>query len=144
MLPRPATNGLSLSGRKGGISLASALNGGGAGTGGVGIRERLAARSRVTNLGVVLLLILTGLSALLNLRYMLSRGGSRGYASPPAGFSSWKSFHGFTPGSLLAQSPPPVNGTQNLSHLVVVAGHAIWGELALSFFVCVPNGREQV
>ncbi|PWN27754.1 hypothetical protein BDZ90DRAFT_232149 [Jaminaea rosea] len=86
------------------------------------LRDRLAARSRVTNLGIVLLLSATALSMLLNLRYLALGGASR----PPRGFASWSSFHGTTPDELKANLPAPPPGSNRLDHLVIVTGHAIW------------------
>lgn len=91
---------------------------------GLSVRERLSARSRVTNLGILLLLGLASLSFLLNLHYM-STGGRA--ARLPPGFGSWTSFHGLTPQMLKENLPPPPLGSDKLSHLVVVPGHAIWG-----------------
>ncbi|KAJ1032683.1 hypothetical protein NDA16_000705 [Ustilago loliicola] len=129
MVPKPS-GGLLSGARKSGISLA--LNGGSGQPGGVSLHDRLSARSRVTNLGILLLLGFAGFSALLNLRYMLfSRGGN----SPPLGLSSWQSFHGYTPDQLSASVPPPRNGTDHLNHLVIVTGHAIWAG-------CDINGKD--
>lgn len=88
-------------------------------------RQRLAARSRVTNLGIVLLLSLTVFSLFLNFRQWLSSGDPRGH--PPRGWASWDTFFGNTPDSLTASLPEPVKGADKLDHLVVVVGHAIWG-----------------
>lgn len=131
MLPRPAGSFLS-SGRKTGISLALHASPGSAGSGasGVTLHDRLSARSRVTNLGVVLLLAFAALSALLNLRLMFA---SR--SNLPPGFASWGTFHGHTPLQLAADAPPARNGTEQLNHLVLVAGHAIWAG-------CDVNGRD--
>lgn len=117
-----ASGSLLSNARKSGISLA--LNGGSGQPGSISLHDRLSARSRVTNLGVVLLLGFAAFSALLNLRYMVKGGG--GNSNLPAGFSSWQSFHGFTPDQLSATIPPPRNGTGHLNHLVIVTGHAIW------------------
>ncbi|SPO22496.1 uncharacterized protein UTRI_01174 [Ustilago trichophora] len=126
MLPKPA--GSLLSGaRKSGISLA--LNGGTGQPGGVSLHDRLSARSRVTNLGIVLLLGFAGFSALLNLRYMLF---SHHNSSIP---QSYIDFQGRTPESLSASVPPPRNGTDHLNHLVIVTGHAIWAG-------CDVKGKE--
>lgn len=93
------------------------------------LRAKLSARSRVTNLGIVILLGCCGLSLLINLRYILfGTGGSGGAYNPPPGFRDWKSFHGFTPERLKENIPDPIEGMDKLNHLVVVAGHAIWGE----------------
>ncbi|CAO1638037.1 unnamed protein product [Parajaminaea phylloscopi] len=110
------------SSRKSAISLA--FHGAAASAGGhLPMRERLAARSRVTNLGIVLLLAAMSLSGLLNLRYLLL--GSRS-SRPPPGFGSWTSFHGTTPDELKASLPPPPSGSNSLDHLVIVVGHAVW------------------
>ncbi|KAK0566629.1 hypothetical protein OC861_003152 [Tilletia horrida] len=92
------------------------------------LRDRLAQRSRVTNLGIVLLLSLLSLSVLLNLRssYLLHRTKHSFHGIPPPGFSTWASFHGLTPDSIRATAAEPINGTQNLNHLVLVVGHAVW------------------
>lgn len=87
------------------------------------IRDRLAARSRVTNLGVVLLLVAIAFSAMLNLHYLLAGAAS---SKPPKGFGSWTSYHGTTPDELKASLPPPPPGSNNLDHLVIVVGHAVW------------------
>ncbi|GAC97065.1 hypothetical protein PHSY_004649 [Pseudozyma hubeiensis SY62] len=117
MVPKPS--GSLLSGaRKSGISLA--LNGGSGQPGGVSLHDRLSARSRVTNLGVVLLLGFAGFSALLNLRYMLFN------RSHPAIPQSYIEFNGRTPELLSNSVPPPRTGTDHLNHLVIVTGHAIW------------------
>ena len=122
MVPKASGSTSLLTGaRKSGISLA--LNGGGGQPGGVSLHDRLSARSRVTNLGVVLLLGFAALSGLMNLRYMLF---SRHSNAPPLGLHSWQSFHGYTPDQLSNSVPPPRNGTDHLNHLVIVTGHAIW------------------
>ncbi|SNX82576.1 uncharacterized protein MEPE_01282 [Melanopsichium pennsylvanicum] len=119
MLPKPP-GGLLSGARKSGISLA--LNGGSSQPGsGLSLHERLSARSRVTNLGIVLLLGLAGLSALLNLRFMLFS-----HHQPPSIPQGFIEFHGQTPYSLSSSVPPPRNGADHLNHLVVVTGHAIW------------------
>ncbi|PWZ03183.1 hypothetical protein BCV70DRAFT_12886 [Testicularia cyperi] len=128
MLSKPSGSLMS-GGRKSGISLA--LNGNGQ-PGSISLHDRLSARSRVTNLGVVLLLGFAGFSALLNLRYMFARPN---HSIPPPGFSTWESFHGLTPDQLGASVPPPRNGTDHLNHLVIVTGHAIWAG-------CNVNDRE--
>ncbi|KAN0061142.1 hypothetical protein ACQY0O_006877 [Thecaphora frezii] len=122
MLPRPSGSLLSAS-RKPGIS--HALNGNAGQPGSVSLHDRLSARSRVTNLGIVLLLGFASLSALINLRYMLF-GAQGGQSAPPPGFASWDTFHGYTPDSLRDAVPPPRKGIEMLNHLVLVPGHAIW------------------
>ncbi|EST06217.1 Rossmann-like alpha/beta/alpha sandwich fold [Kalmanozyma brasiliensis GHG001] len=113
MVPKPS--GSLLSGaRKSGI-----FNGGSGPSSGVSIHDRLSARSRVTNLGVVLLLGFAGFSALLNLRYMLFHRGS----SIPQNIIE---FGGRTPDSLTASVAPPRTGAEKLNHLVIVTGHAVW------------------
>ncbi|CAD6885378.1 unnamed protein product [Tilletia laevis] len=109
----------------------SAAAGGGSSAGGSPnpvLRDRLAARSRVTNLGVVLLIAFLALSVLVNLRTMFvlhkSRSSFRGI--PPPGFGSWESFHGLSPESLRITAADPINGTQDVNHLVLVVGHAVW------------------
>lgn len=117
-----SSNGGSATGsRKSAISLAfnNGINGSGPHA---PLRDRLAARSRVTNLGIVLLLSATALSVLLNLRYLALGGASR----PPKGFASWSSFHGTTPAELKANLPSPPPGSNKLDHLVIVTGHAVW------------------
>ncbi|PWN50688.1 hypothetical protein IE53DRAFT_82682 [Violaceomyces palustris] len=131
MLPRPGSSLLSGSARKSGISLA--LNGSSA-NGNVSFHDRLSARSRVTNLGILILLSFASLSALFNLRYMLFGTISKSNPPPP-GYSSWATFHGYTPDSLSKSVPPPRNGTESLNHLVLVVGHAIWAG-------CDVKGRE--
>lgn len=124
MIPRSPASILS-GGRKSGISLA--LNGSGpSAPGGISLRERLSARSRVTNLGILLLLGLCSLSVLLNLRFMIF-GGRGARSLPPPGFGSWTTFHGLTPKMLSENQPLPAKGTEKLNHLVVVVGHAVWG-----------------
>ncbi|CAO1633321.1 unnamed protein product [Jaminaea pallidilutea] len=121
------------SSRKGGISLAF-TNGGGAnghpsgglsgsaGPSRIPFRDRLSARSRVTNLGILLLFVATGFSMMLNLRYVIKGRAAR----PPPGFGTWTSFHGTTPDELGANLPPPPPGSNKLDHLVLVVGHAVW------------------
>lgn len=121
------------SNRKGGISLAF-TNGGGAnghpsgglsgsaGPSRISFRDRLSARSRVTNLGILLLFVATGFSMMLNLRYVIKGRAAR----PPPGFGTWTSFHGTTPDELGANLPPPPPGSNKLDHLVLVVGHAVW------------------
>lgn len=124
MIPRSPASILS-GGRKSGISLA--LNGSGpSAPGGISLRERLSARSRVTNLGILLLLGLCSLSVLINLRFMIF-GGRGARSLPPPGFGSWTTFHGLTPKMLSENQPLPAKGTEKLNHLVVVVGHAVWG-----------------
>ena len=113
--------------RKSGISLA--LNGGSGQPGGVSLHDRLSARSRVTNLGILLLLGFASFSALLNLRYLLFH---RSPASIPQGYIE---FNGRTPQLLSASVPPPRTGTDHLNHLVIVTGHAIWAG-------CDVKGKE--
>lgn len=128
MIPRSPASMLS-GGRKSGISLA--LNGGGpSAPGAIALRERLSARSRVTNLGILLLLGVCSLSVLMNLRFILfSRGGrATGNNLPPPGFGSWTTFHGLTPKMLQENQPQPATGSENLNHLVLVVGHAVWGK----------------
>ncbi|KIS71286.1 uncharacterized protein UMAG_01186 [Mycosarcoma maydis] len=115
----PKASGSLLSGaRKSGISLA--LNGGSGQAGGVSLHDRLSARSRVTNLGILLLLGFAGFSALLNLRFMLF------HRNPPSIPQGYIEFNGRTPELLSASVPPPRTGTNHLNHLVIVTGHAIW------------------
>lgn len=127
MIPKSPANLLS-GARKSGISLA--LNGGSGQPGGVSLHDRLSARSRVTNLGIVLLLGFAGFSALLNLRYMLFYHPT---ADTTPGFIE---FHGATPKLLTASAPPPRSGTEHLNHLVIVTGHAIWAG-------CDVNGKHK-
>lgn len=118
-------NGLfSTAARKSSSGISLAFNKGVNGSPGVQLplRDRLAARSRVTNLGIVLLSAFTFFSVFLNLRHML-RGRS---PIPPPGFGTWTSFHGLTPGELQSNLPPPPFGSTSLDHLVIVAGHAVW------------------
>ena len=108
MISRGSASTLSGSGRKSGVSLA--LNGHSAhhaGTAITSVRERLAARSRVTNLGILLLAGVATLSVLLNMRVYLF---GRRYIPPP-GFGSWTTFHGLTPTSLKNELPNPIKGT---------------------------------
>jgi hypothetical protein len=125
MLPRAPTSILTGAGRKSGISLALNGNSHPSSVGSVSIRERLSARSRVTNLGILLLLGVASLSVLLNFRYFLvSR--NRFAPLPPPGFGSWQTFHGLTPQMLKENLPDPYPGSESLNHLVIVAGHAVW------------------
>lgn len=122
-MSRPQSSSLfSGAARKSGFSLA--FNGHGNGIAGpqTPLRERLAARSRVTNLGILLLAAFTAFSVFLNLRYTL-----RGRAPiPPPGFGTWTSYHGMTPDELKANLPAPPPGSKDLDHLVIVVGHAVW------------------
>lgn len=123
MIPRAPTSVLSGGQRKSGISLA--LNGNSAhqaGSAFASLRERLAARSRVTNLGIALLLGIASMSVLLNLRFLLFGR----HHIPPPGFGSWTTFHGLTPPMLNDAIPAPPKGSEKLNHLVLVPGHAIW------------------
>ncbi|PWN43720.1 hypothetical protein IE81DRAFT_322129 [Ceraceosorus guamensis] len=117
-----------------GGSRAKSASLGAAGAAGLSLRAQLSARSRVTNLGVVLLLAVACASLLLNLRYAIA--GSRHVRGlPPPGFGSWESFHGLTPSTLLDSLPPPAKGADALNHLVIVTGHAVWAG-------CDFSGRE--
>ena len=126
MMPRGPTSILSGVGRKSGISLALNGNGHPSAPGSVSIRERLSARSRVTNLGILLLLGVASLSMLLNFRFLVSSHRSKYAPLPPPGFGSWETFHGLTPQMLKENVPKPQKGTEKLNHLVIVAGHAVW------------------
>jgi hypothetical protein len=123
MISRAPASSLAGNGRKTGVSLS--LNGHSAQQAGTAIsslRERLAGRSRVTNLGIVLLLGIASMSVLLNLRVYVF---GRRYIPPP-GFGSWTTFHGLTPTALQSDLPDPIKGTEKLNHLVLVPGHAVW------------------
>lgn len=87
------------------------------------IFERLRTRARLTNLAVGLILSAFSLSVLLNLRHW-SAGGLGGYGSldPSSRFSSRKS-------SSVGSIENTIERTKEmagLTHLVMVAGHAIW------------------
>ncbi|CAE6459224.1 unnamed protein product [Rhizoctonia solani] len=73
------------------------------------LRERLLSRSRVTNLGLVLISCVLGLSLLSNLRHAYL---SRGYTT--------RTFQSITDTVSYNHSEP------ELDHLIMVAGHAIW------------------
>lgn len=124
MLPRTPASVLSGGARKSGISLALNGNGHPSTPGSLSLRERLSARSRVTNLGILLLLGIASLSVLLNFRFLVF-GAGRNVKLPP-GFGSWTSFHGVTPNMLVQNLPSPPAGSEKLTHLVLVPGHAIW------------------
>jgi hypothetical protein len=95
------------------------------------LRARLSARSRLTNLGVLLLSFSLAFSLLLHLRALLRSGAVPLFRGiPPPGFGSWSSFHGLTPANLALNVPKPAEGAEKLDHLVVVVGHAVWGEFA--------------
>jgi len=111
----------------GASSNGGAIGGGSSQAAGV-LRDRLAARSRVTNLGVLLLMGLLSLSVLLNLRnsWALHRTHTVFRGIPPPGFGSWQTFHGLTPHSLTLTAGETVEGMDDLNHLVLVVGHAVW------------------
>ncbi|KDN45177.1 hypothetical protein RSAG8_05092, partial [Rhizoctonia solani AG-8 WAC10335] len=78
------------------------------------LRERLLSRSRVTNLGVVLIGCVLGLSLLSNLRYIYQ-------------------LHDYESSGRIATTPQLITDTvsynhseSQLDHLITVAGHAIW------------------
>jgi hypothetical protein len=125
MLPRAPTSILTGAGRKSGISLALNGNGHPSSPGNISVRERLSARSRVTNLGILLLLGFASFSLLLNLRSLLKHRSNYSQIPPP-GFGSWETFHGLTPQMLKENLPDPYSGSEKLNHLVIVAGHAVW------------------
>ncbi|KAB5595988.1 Cytoplasm protein [Ceratobasidium theobromae] len=76
------------------------------------LRDRLLSRSRVTNLGLILIGCILGLSLLSNLRYilLLSESKLRAPTIPP----------------LIADTVSYNSSESQLDHLIVVAGHAIW------------------
>ncbi|CAE6414831.1 unnamed protein product [Rhizoctonia solani] len=78
------------------------------------LRERLLSRSRVTNLGMVLVGCVLGLSLLSNLRYIYLL---HGYESNPR--------IGTTP-KLITDTVSYNHSESQLDHLIMVAGHAIW------------------
>lgn len=121
-MSRSQSSSLFSGARKTGFSLA--FQGGANGIPGpnLPLRERLAARSRVTNLGILLLAAFTTFSVFFNLRYTF-RGRS---SIPPPGFGTWTTYHGSTPDELKANLPPPPHGSNHLDHLVIVVGHAVW------------------
>ncbi|KDN45066.1 hypothetical protein K437DRAFT_256721 [Tilletiaria anomala UBC 951] len=84
-------------------------------------RQRLAQRSRVTNLGILLLMALTSLSVVLNIKHWA-------FSSDPLGRTParWDTFFSSTPKALQITLPEPIKGTDKLNHLVLVVGHAIW------------------
>lgn len=125
MLPKSPTSILSGMGRKSGISLALNGNGHPSAGSGISIRERLSARSRVTNLGILLLMGVACVSILLNLRLLITTRGKYSRIPPP-GFGLWETFHGLTPQMLKENLPDPYPGSDKLNHLVIVAGHAVW------------------
>lgn len=100
-------------------------------TPGNGWRARLASRSRVTNLGIGLLLAFASLSTLVNL---LQWSRSAHVVQVPSSSSSAalrssleKTRKNDTLPALVHElAPPPRPGAEKLDHLVVVPGHAIW------------------
>lgn len=76
------------------------------------LRDRLLSRSRVTNLGLILIGCILGFSLLSNLRYilLLSESKLRAPTIPP----------------LIADTVSYNSSESQLDHLIVVAGHAIW------------------
>ncbi|QRV94024.1 cytoplasm protein [Ceratobasidium sp. AG-Ba] len=76
------------------------------------LRERLLARSRITNLGAVVFALILAISLFSNLRYafLLSRAARR-FTTTPAIITDTVSYN---------------RSISKLDHLVVVAGHAIW------------------
>ena len=81
--------------------------------------QSLSRRSRLTNLGVLLLAAFGFVSFLYNLSFVFSSSSS--YP-----FSSGVGFVGYTPpGSILATIRRDET-LERLSHLIVVPGHAIW------------------
>ncbi|KAG8762646.1 hypothetical protein FRC11_008242 [Ceratobasidium sp. 423] len=76
------------------------------------LRERLLSRSRVTNLGLVLIGCVLGLSLLSNLRHVYLL---RGYESA-----------GRTTSKLITDTVSYNHSESQLDHLIMVAGHAIW------------------
>ncbi|KAK0532346.1 hypothetical protein OC835_003367 [Tilletia horrida] len=132
------SNGSSNGGVAGAGAGAAGSSSNGIGGGSAVLRDRLASRSRVTNLGVVLLMGLLSLSVLLNLRsmFVLHRSRTTFRGVPPPGFGSWESFHGLTPESLKISAAEPVAGVEDLNHLVLVVGHAVWAG-------CEFSGKDQ-
>lgn len=84
------------------------------------IHSRLAARSRVTNLGVLLLSLALVLSLLWNTR-------SKEVVVTRPATSEVRVENSFGVGNIRKMLPPsPAEGNTPLTHLIVVAGHAIW------------------
>ncbi|CAE6490086.1 unnamed protein product [Rhizoctonia solani] len=78
------------------------------------LRDRLLSRSRVTNLGMVLIGCVLGLSLLSNLRYIYLLHGYE--SNPRIG----------TPPKLITDTVSYNHSESRLDHLIMVAGHAIW------------------
>lgn len=52
--------------------------------------------------------------------------GDVNYVTSP--IRDWKAVRALTPERLKENIPDPIDGMEKLGHLVVVAGHAVWGE----------------
>ncbi|KAG8775270.1 hypothetical protein FRC12_001585 [Ceratobasidium sp. 428] len=76
------------------------------------LRERLLSRSRITNLGALIIGFILALSLFSNLRYafLLSRAARRFSATP----------------AVIADTITYNQSISHLDHLIIVAGHAIW------------------
>lgn len=98
-----------------------------------GWRGRLAARSRVTNLGIGLLVVFAVGSLFLNFRHWTSRPPAVALAPPDQVHAAPSAD---VADAVKSQTSTPVPGTENLEHLVIVVGQAVW---AGSSF----DGREQ-
>ncbi|KAH7912264.1 hypothetical protein BJ138DRAFT_808448 [Hygrophoropsis aurantiaca] len=84
--------------------------------------QYLHTRSRLTNLGVLLLCLFTGISFLTNLAFIFSEPSPR-YNDLDFDISTSNSASG-SPQSILDTITR--DGSLNLSHLIIVPGHAVW------------------
>ncbi|KAF9453935.1 hypothetical protein P691DRAFT_693495 [Macrolepiota fuliginosa MF-IS2] len=110
MLPSPATSGKRRSFRR--VDIGPQRN----------FSKLLLSRSRFTNLGLILLTLLTLFSLYHNLRFWFSSYATNGDSCLPP-----KTVHGYSVkfgSALWATIPRP--RTAELNHLVIVPGHAIW------------------
>lgn len=89
-----------------------------------GWRGRLAARSRVTNLGIIILLLFGLGSLFLNFRHWTSLTTAR-LAAPPSSAANPAEASEQTE-SVKTLAPAPAAGMEELDHLVIVVGQAVW------------------
>lgn len=100
--------------------------------------SRLRARSRFTNLAVLLLASFTCLSVLLNIRYILFEPSIRNEESRPL-IELFKPPHAQGTGVPRSIEEVVVRREEhiNLTHLVIVAGHSVWNGAFVCPFKCV-------